>query len=356
MSKTVPFTLLLLLFCIIKFHLIKCGTIINKSSDMFLAPAINDEPIIGVLSQEMSFYLRSKYADQYHSYIAASYVKFIEGGGARVVPVWIGKDRRYYEDIMSKLNGILYPGGALSFTQPNGYAEAGNYIYEIATKMNDNGNYFPLWGTCLGFELITYLSANRTEIRAECSSKSQSLPLNFKDDFKSSRMFKDAPDRVIKILRDEAVTSNFHTFCLTEKNLTDYHIDSMWRVMSVNNDWNGFEFISSIEHRQYPFYAVQFHPEKNLYEWVRNKNISHTSSAVIASQYFAEFFVNEARKSDHHFMDSKDEDQYMIYNYQAQFSGAKGSAFEQTYLFPEEVDYSFRRKNFNGKTKKGDNV
>lgn len=83
--------------------------------------------------------------------------------------------------------------------------------------MNDDGNYFPLWGTCLGFELITYLSANRTEIRAECSSKSQSLPLNFKDDFKSSRMFKDASDRVIKILRNEAVTSNFHTFCLTEK-------------------------------------------------------------------------------------------------------------------------------------------
>lgn len=118
--------------------------------------------------------------------------------------------------------------------------------------------------------------------------------------------------------------------------------------MSVNNDWNGFEFISSIEHRQYPFYAVQFHPEKNLYEWVRNKNISHTSSAIIASQYFAEFFVNEARKSDHHFMDSKDEDQYMIYNYPAQFSGAKGSAFEQTYLFPEEVHYKFRRRNLNG--------
>lgn len=83
--------------------------------------------------------------------------------------------------------------------------------------MNDDGDYFPLWGTCLGFELITYLSANRTEIRASCTSQSQPLPLKFKDDFKNSRMFKDAPDRVVKILRDEAVTSNFHTFCLTEK-------------------------------------------------------------------------------------------------------------------------------------------
>lgn len=114
--------------------------------------------------------------------------------------------------------------------------------------------------------------------------------------------------------------------------------------MSVNDDWNGFEFISTIEHRQYPFYAVQFHPEKNLYEWVRNKNISHTSSAIIASQYFAEFFVNEARKSGHHFADSKDENRHLIYNYPAKFTGAKNSTFEQCYLFPQDVEYKYLKK------------
>jgi gamma-glutamyl hydrolase len=130
--------------------------------------------------------------------------------------------------------------------------------------------------------------------------------------------------------------------------LTDYHIDTEWRVISVNNDWNDFEFISSIEHRRYPFYGVQFHPEKNLYEWVRNKNISHSFHAIKASQYFAEFFVNEARKSEHHFKDSKSEDKYVIYNYAAQFTGAVGSAFEQSYMFPEEIDYAFGANYANG--------
>lgn len=109
--------------------------------------------------------------------------------------------------------------------------------------------------------------------------------------------------------------------------------------MSVNNDWNGLEFISTIEHRRYPFYGVQFHPEKNLYEWVRNKNISHTRHAVKASQYFADFFASEARKNDNHFEDSKTEDHYVIYNYPPEFTGAKGSSFEQSYLFPSDVKY-----------------
>lgn len=109
--------------------------------------------------------------------------------------------------------------------------------------------------------------------------------------------------------------------------------------MSVNSDWNGLEFISTIEHRHYPFYGVQFHPEKNLYEWVRNKNISHTQHAITAAQFFADFFVNEARKSDNHFIDAKTEDQFVIYNFPPSFTGAKGSAFEQSYLFPAEVTY-----------------
>lgn len=112
--------------------------------------------------------------------------------------------------------------------------------------------------------------------------------------------------------------------------------------MSVNSDWNDLEFISTIEHRYYPFYGIQFHPEKNLFEWVRNKNISHTEHAIMAAQYFAEFFVNEARKSDHHFDDAKTEDQYVIYNFPPTFTGAVGSAFEQSYMFPPEVKYDIK--------------
>lgn len=41
------------------------------------------------------------------------------------------------------------------------------------------------------------------------------------------------------------------------QNLTDFNIDREWRVMSLNRDWNGFEFISSIEHFRYPFYGIQ---------------------------------------------------------------------------------------------------
>lgn len=63
-------------------------TLLTKTDDLLEAVPINNGPLIGVLSQEISYYLDGKYPGEYNSYIAASYVKFVEGGGARVVPIW----------------------------------------------------------------------------------------------------------------------------------------------------------------------------------------------------------------------------------------------------------------------------
>lgn len=63
-------------------------SIISRDVDIFATPSFNNEPIIGILAEEMSYYLESKFPNEYHSYIAASYVKFVEGGGARAVPIW----------------------------------------------------------------------------------------------------------------------------------------------------------------------------------------------------------------------------------------------------------------------------
>ena len=53
----------------------------------------NMQPVIGILAQNLSE------TDQYPkaNYIAASYVKFIEMFGGRVVPIFPNKDDDYYE-------------------------------------------------------------------------------------------------------------------------------------------------------------------------------------------------------------------------------------------------------------------
>ncbi|XP_011874353.1 PREDICTED: gamma-glutamyl hydrolase-like [Vollenhovia emeryi] len=293
----------------------------------------NDRPIIGILTQEISYGLNKKYPNQYHSYIAASYVKFVEGAGARPVPIWIGGNDSYYEDILSKVNGVLWPGGSTFFFSKEGYADAGVAIYRIAKEINARGVYFPIFGICLGFELLTYVAANRVEHRTSCSSSNQPLPLELTRDFRKSNLFKNAPPDVLTILTTKNVTANYHRFCVTRENLHRVNLTDEFHVLSLNRDKNGLEFISTLEHKQFPFYGLQFHPEKNLYEWVTGKNIPHGANATIPSQYFANFFVNEARKNSNEFTTRQEEMQSLIYNYPVTYTALQNSSFQQCYMF-----------------------
>lgn len=60
-----------------------------------LSIELNNEPIVGVLSQEIPpHYL--PFFPAHTSFIATSYVKATESAGARVVPIVTGKPESYY--------------------------------------------------------------------------------------------------------------------------------------------------------------------------------------------------------------------------------------------------------------------
>lgn len=63
--------------------------VLLKTIECYMNVELNDVPIIGILTQEPSKLIIRKYPDkEYVSYLAASYVKFVESAGGRVVPIW----------------------------------------------------------------------------------------------------------------------------------------------------------------------------------------------------------------------------------------------------------------------------
>ncbi|KAF2880123.1 hypothetical protein ILUMI_26058 [Ignelater luminosus] len=292
-----------------------------------------DVPIIGILSQETYSVQHLFPNEKYDSFIAASYVKLLESAGARVVPILIGQEKDYYKYIVQNTNGILFPGGATWFNQSDGFADAGQILYDLALERNINGDYYPIWGICLGMELLAQVAVQGKELRAHCLSKKESLPLEFRPDFNTSKTFRQAPRRIIKILGTLNVTYNYHQYCVTEKNFTSFGLDQDWRIVSTNKDVYGLEFISVFESKRYPFYGIQFHPEKNQYEFKPSLKIPHSKEAVEMSQYFANFFVEETRRNNHSFIDWETEKNALIYNYPTHYTGIKNSSYEQLYMF-----------------------
>lgn len=92
-----------------------------------------------------------------------------------------------------------------------------------------------------------------------------------------------------------------------------------------------------MEHKTYPYYGVQFHPERNAFEFKKDVGISHSASGIRAMHYFANFFVEECRKNANSFDDQQMEMDNLIYNFNPIFTGRNKASYEQIYAFKRRV-------------------
>ncbi|KAM4687954.1 gamma-glutamyl hydrolase [Discoglossus pictus] len=291
------------------------------------AQSLQDRPIIGILAQETHFDNLLPYGK---SYIAASYVKTLESAGARIVPIKIHLSEQEYVKIFSSINGVLFPGGGVDL-QYSEYGRVAKILYDLAIKSNDKGDYFPIWGTCLGFEELTVLTSGEVLLTLT-NTEGVSLPLNFTENALKSRLFKYMPHYLYQSVAKNHLTANFHGWSLSVQNFTENEkLKKFYNVLSTNSD-ESVEFISTFEAYHYPIYGTQWHPEKSPFEWKKTSDISHSVEAMHLAFYMAEFFVNEARKNSHQFPNEAQEQEALIYNYNPVYTG-KISVFEQTYFF-----------------------
>lgn len=292
-----------------------------------LASAAARSPIIGIVSHPIA---------KHGEYISASYVKWVEMGGGRVVPIPYDAPKPFLKSLVPQLNGILFMGGAADVN------DAHRYIYELALELNDQGVYYPVWGTCLGFEWLVQITAQDVDaLDSGLDSENITLPLNFTELAPQSKLFRAMDKQTYQWLAEKPITMNNHHQGITPARFAKFDkLPAFYDVLATNVDRQGVEFISAFEAKKYPIYAVQFHPEKNSFEVGEYADgtpyevIDHSYEAIFASQYFANFFINEARKNDLHFADIKTQKKALIYNYHT--STVTDPGFVESYLFKHD--------------------
>jgi len=285
---------------------------------------LNNCPIIGIYA------LPSKKGPQE---IIASYVKWIESAGARVVPLSNTITEEEVKETLSSLNGLLFTGGSAPIT------DNARSLFKQAMEFNKNGEYFPVWGTCLGFEWIIEMagSLSRDQMDQKYDAENYSIPIIFTDyGRQKSRIFAEAPEELKKIFATEDVTLHLHQGGLSPEHWQQNDLlTNFFHLISTDTDRKARPFVSMYEGKTYPIYGSQWHPEKVQFEFCRTStgalqdNIQHTRNAVWASQHLINFFVDECRKSSHKFPTQVQEDAALIYRYPV----TRTTESEQTYFF-----------------------
>ena len=304
----------------------------------------NLRPVIGVFSQETDTITGSSTIDPevkaelsaYRYMIPASYVTWVGQAGGRVLPILLRQPRDYYDEIFAQTNGILFPGGNQGIDPRDIYTEEGEMLWNLAKQANDSGDYYPIWGTCLGFEELSVLeTGNGDVISQNVMATNLALSLRFTRSAEESRLFQSFPPKLLRALRTQRLTFNSHDHGLRVSEYeSNRSLNSFFDMLSYNRAPNGPFFVSTMEARDYPFYGTQWHPEKNNFEWSQNadySNLPHSPNAILVSEATARFFLSEARKSGHTFPEAQRDE--LIYSAPIIYTGKGDWIYEQVYVF-----------------------
>jgi len=305
----------------------------------------NNRPIIGIYSAPLEQHAPG--CDGGCDYVAASYVKWLESAGAESLPIRYNSSDDEVEAIFAQINGLLLPGGGA------GLPSGAKHAVELAIEANDNGTYFPVWGTCLGFEWLLEIVAGGNVLDTGFDSENISLPLNLTATAATSRLLgtissvpghRDRSDASATALRadlsnnDNPPAMNNHQAGITPHDFVSHEkLDSFFNVLSTNKDRKDKEFVSMIEAQKYPIYGSQWHPEKNNFEWGMSHDgtpyeaINHSPEAVYCSQSLVNFFVGEARRNTHS-REVSDPSAKLFWDYA--ISQVKSPEFQQSYIIP----------------------
>jgi gamma-glutamyl hydrolase len=270
-------------------------------------PIVNERPIIGILTVpldaeepcETVAARLGRLHDPAASCFVSLYPKWIEAAGGRAVYIPYNADHGTLDALLSSVNGVLFTGGGTLLRFNSTYVQTAQYIFDAVLAANDRGVFTPLHGTCMGFQTISILAARNESVLQMYAFQSEnaSWPVDFTPAARDTRLWSENPVAT-EIFRTRNASVNLHHDGVPPAAYGENPAMAELLVLtSTNVDRVGKPFISSFVGRSYPITAVQFHPERPLFEWRPSVAINHAPDVIAANRWIGDFFVNDARRN-----------------------------------------------------------
>jgi imidazoleglycerol phosphate synthase glutamine amidotransferase subunit HisH len=237
--------------------------------------------------------------------------RWLEDMGARVliIPHWLSPSE--FDELLSKLNAVLFPGASRKMSLGSLWEENARYIFKFCQKNN-----IPLLGICRGFQLVALFATDENKEWLDDYKDKGTHNAAFSKFTKKSRLFSLFDDKNFYELEHEWSTPYVHSHGLNESNFVNNKILSEnYYITLFGHDNNGKKFVNCFEskiEKGFDFYACQFHPEKVPYIRTKTYEDQHYGDSIKRSQLISLQFIEIARKNKNRFNFPEDYEKYFF--------------------------------------------
>ena len=237
--------------------------------------------------------------------------RWLEDMGARVliIPHWLSHSE--FDELLSKLNAVLFPGASRKMSLGSLWEENARYIFKFCQKNN-----IPLLGICRGFQLVALFATDENKEWLDDYKDKGTHNAAFSKFTKKSRLFSLFDDKNFYELEHEWSTPYVHSHGLNESNFVNNKILSEnYYITLFGHDNNGKKFVNCFEskiEKGFDFYVCQFHPEKVPYIRTKTYEDQHYGDSIKRSQLISLQFIEIARKNKNRFNFPEDYEKYFF--------------------------------------------
>jgi gamma-glutamyl hydrolase len=214
------------------------------------------------------------------AYIDTTVKQWIERASITIVPIPPNITPTEAAAYFEYVHGLFLHPGWVNYPE---YTDLVTLFLNMAIAANSSGEYFPVWGTCQGFQrLVQFFDGRLDTLNSLKFSKGTRIIL--KEPRTKSRILSYASEDQYNHLKHQFVPWFNHEYGISLKNFRKSRsLQKAFKLLSTSHDKSGVEYVSMVEGIGFPFYGVQFHPEKAHGDLV----------------WMAGFMASELRKSTH---------------------------------------------------------
>ncbi|MAP67361.1 MAG: hypothetical protein CMF80_06655 [Candidatus Marinimicrobia bacterium] len=298
---------------------------------------IKKKPTIGILTAPVP---DKKQCFDAKSYLYKSYVQWAKQKKCRIIPIQYNLPKHLIKILLSQINGIIMVGGSINNLKTHTlktyrqYLGACKFIVDYAKKENNRKNYYPIFSICLGFEIMGLISQKKI-------GKTDEFAEGNIDTIKNIGMnplhLTNTKGKLTNIFTEEErdyISKNPSVYYYHKLSF-DIKRNYTRKICDVNHITStaykkGKEYITSMEHKKYPFYSTLFHPEKPKFlSYIKN-----TKASDLVSMKLIDFFIRECKKNKNKWIGGKYDRDFLIENYTV-YTLKKNNRRVPSYIFGE---------------------